>query len=198
MASDNFVFFDGVALGGNITKYGAESPTGESLDEKHKGWLEIKTFEFGCENPTTIGSATGGAGAGKFKLNPFKITKDVDMASSALFMACAAGAHYPTVFLSIRKAGGAQKDYLTYVFRMVFVTNVSWSGGGGEEAPEESVEFVYGAMGLAYTPQDSTGQPMADKRCMATWSQLLNENTLDITRNESYAFTGEPSSQTRS
>ena len=32
---------------------------------------EIKDFSFGIENPTTIGSATGGAGAGKIKFNEF-------------------------------------------------------------------------------------------------------------------------------
>ena len=29
------------------------------------GAFEIKDFSFGIENPTTIGNATGGAGAGK-------------------------------------------------------------------------------------------------------------------------------------
>lgn len=32
-----------------------------------RGGFEIKDFSFGVENPTTIGSATGGAGAGKIK-----------------------------------------------------------------------------------------------------------------------------------
>jgi hypothetical protein len=31
-------------------------------------------------------------------------------------------------------------DYLTYVFKMVYVTTIEWSGGGGEEAPEETPE----------------------------------------------------------
>lgn len=33
--------------------------------ENIKGGFEVKDFSFGVENPTTIGSATGGAGAGK-------------------------------------------------------------------------------------------------------------------------------------
>ena len=37
--------------------------------------FEIKDFSFGVENPTTIGSATGGAGAGKIKFNEFEIKK---------------------------------------------------------------------------------------------------------------------------
>jgi len=197
MACDNFLFFDGVAEGGAVALGGATSPAGESNDQFHKGWLELKSFEFGCENPTTIGSATGGAGAGKFKLNPFKITKDVDTSSAALFTACAAGAHYPTVLLSIRKAGGAQQDYLTYIFRMVFVTNVTWSGGGGEEAPEESVEFVYGAMGVSYTPQNAAGQPDVANKRMAQWSQIVNGPALATKVGDTYVWTGIPSSATK-
>jgi hypothetical protein len=40
-----------------------------------QGAFEIKDFSFGVENPTTIGSATSGAGAGKAKFNEFEITK---------------------------------------------------------------------------------------------------------------------------
>ena len=183
MACDNFLLFPEAAVGANL-KWKSSMPKGETLDVYHKDWLELKSFEVGCENPTTIGSATGGAGAGKFKLQPFKITKDVDTASTALFMACAAGAHYPTVILGIRKAGGEQKDYLQYCFRMVYVTNVSWSGGGGEEAPEETVEFVYGAMGIHYIPQKSTGEQDLANGQVAAWSQTTNQPTLEVERNK--------------
>ena len=36
---------------------------GETLDKDYKDWVEIKSFSFGVENPTTIGSQTGGAPA---------------------------------------------------------------------------------------------------------------------------------------
>lgn len=36
--------------------------TGESTDKAHLGWIEIASFQFGVTSPTTIGSATGGAG----------------------------------------------------------------------------------------------------------------------------------------
>jgi type VI secretion system secreted protein Hcp len=180
MAADNFLKFVDAAVGSNLSSggVGATQPVGESQDVAHEKWLEVKTFEFGAENPTTIGSATSGAGAGKFKLNPFKITKDVDTSSTSLFQACAAGAHFPTVCLSLRKAGGAQNDYLTFCFRMVFVTNISWSGGGGEEAPEETVEFVYGGLGVKYLPQKSTGA-MGVKRG-AEWNQITNKPNLTV------------------
>ena len=189
MACDNFLNFPEAAAGANL-KFGSNKPVGETKDKNHPNWLEIKTFEFGAENPTTIGSATGGAGAGKFKLNPFKITKDVDTSSTSRFMACAAGAHDPTVVLAIRKAGGTQMDYLKYAFRMVFVTNISWSGGGGEEAPEETVEFVYGAMGIQYIPQTTGGLPDAGKKQIAAWSQTTNQPNLDVVPDEPCTLPG--------
>lgn len=195
MACDNFLCFPKAAAGGNLTGMGnANQPKGESKDKTHAHWLELKTFEFGAENPTTIGSATGGAGAGKFKLNPFKITKDVDTSSPNLYMACAAGAHFPIVKLSIRKAGGQQSDYLTYEFAMVYVTSISWSGGGGEEAPEESVEFVYGAMGVMYTPQKPDGTMDPGNKQIAIWSQTTNSPSMEVVPGDGTKFDETPSS----
>ena len=43
---------------------------GDSLDANHKGWFEISGFDFGLGNTSSIGSATGGAGAGKVTFSP--------------------------------------------------------------------------------------------------------------------------------
>ena len=51
---------------------------GESTDSKHKGEIEIYSFSLGASNPTTIGSATGGAGAGKVSLSSFNFMKKTD------------------------------------------------------------------------------------------------------------------------
>ena len=71
------------------------------------GAFEIKDWSFGVENPTTIGSATGGAGAGKIKFNEFQITKMVDGASPAFFKNCVAGTHLKTVNVAYRPASAA-------------------------------------------------------------------------------------------
>jgi type VI protein secretion system component Hcp len=110
------------------------------------GAFEIKDFSFGVENPTTIGSATGGAGAGKIKFNEFTIKTKMDQASPAFFRNCVAGAHYKSVTLEMRKAGGdpasAGKPFLQFKFDTVFTTKVDWSGPG-DEGPEESITFVF-------------------------------------------------------
>lgn len=122
--------------------------------------FEIKDWSFSVENPTTIGSATGGAGAGKVKFNEFTITKTVDSASPVFFKNLATGAHYNTVTLIMRKAGGDPQSsghaFLKYTFGTVFTTKINWSGPG-DEGPEEQITFVYGTLTVQYQPQKPDG-----------------------------------------
>jgi type VI secretion system Hcp family effector len=104
---------------------------GESMDGQHQGWIEITSFSFDIPSHQTIGSATGGAGAGKIKFNEFTIKKTTDSASPAFFKNCVAGAHYKTVVLRVRKAGGdprsAGQPFLTYTFHDCLIT--AFTGG---------------------------------------------------------------------
>ncbi|MGH7742834.1 MAG: type VI secretion system tube protein Hcp, partial [Candidatus Eiseniibacteriota bacterium] len=75
------------------------------------------------------------------------------------------GAHYKTVVISMRKAGGDAnaKPYLQYTFATVFVTRVNWTGAG-DEGPTESITFTYGALEVQYTKQSSSDpKPYAKK-----------------------------------
>src|SRR5882672_4329811 len=114
MAVDAFIWFEKPGVG--------EAPVGETQDVYYqkKNAFEIKDFSFGAENPTTIGSATGGAGAGKIKFNEFTIKKTTDQASPLFFRNCAAGAHYKKVTLAVRKAGGDPKSAGTDFLKVVF------------------------------------------------------------------------------
>ena len=107
--------------------------------------FEIKDFPFGVENPTTIGSGTGGAGAGKIKFNEFTIKKTSDGASPAFFKNCCVGAHYKTVTIDMRKAGGDPKSvarpFLQFELETVYVTKIDWSGPG-DEGPETDFNFA--------------------------------------------------------
>jgi len=145
-------------------------------------WFEIKEFSFGIENKATLGSATGGAGAGKVQFNEFSIKKTVDLASAAFFKNCCAGAHYKYVRIATRKAGGDAKSagapYLLFNFGTVFTTKVEWSGPG-DEGPEESITFVFGTMEIQYTKQSETGEMIAgeDSYMEVAWNQMVNRDT---------------------
>lgn len=179
MAADNFLWFPSAATGGLLTGKSSQ-PQGETTDawfSKRKAF-ECLSFSFGVAQAETSGSASTGAGAGKAKFEEFSIEKAVDLASVPIYNACTAGAHFPSVMLAIRKAGGSNLLYLQYIFRMVFVTGINWSGGGGEEAPRETIKFKFGAMGIQYIQQKADGTE--GTKIQGLWSTTTNKPTLDV------------------
>ena len=179
MAADNFLWFPSAATGGLLSSK-ATKPEGETTDSwfsKDKA-LEILSFGFGVSQAETSGSGTTGASAGKAKFEEFSIEKFVDLASVPLYNACTAGAHFPSIMLAIRKAGGTNLLYLQYIFRMVFVTGINWSGGGGEEPPKETIKFKFGAMGIQYISQKADGGE--GTKLTASWSTTTNKPSLEV------------------
>jgi type VI secretion system secreted protein Hcp len=78
MAFDSFLKIDGIP--------------GESLDQKHKGEIEVLSFAFGAAN-TGSPRGGGGGGAGKVAFNDFHFVHRLDKASPNLLLACANGKH---------------------------------------------------------------------------------------------------------
>lgn len=105
---------------------------GESTDAKHKGWIEVSSFQLEQvrQAATTVGSATGGAGAGRVSVHDISITKRVDKSTPSLFKHCASGVHIPTATISMRKAGGNQQEYLVIKLVDVLVSSYRTSGSG--------------------------------------------------------------------
>ena len=179
MAADNFLWFPAPATGGLLVGK-ATQPEGETTDNwfSKKKALEVLSFGFGVTQAETSGSGSTGAGAGKAKFEEFTVEKNVDLASVPLYNACTAGAHYPSVMLAIRKAGGSNLLYVQYIFRMVFVTGINWSGGSGEEAPKETIKFKFGAMGIQYISQKADGSE--GTKIQGLWSTTTNKPSLDV------------------
>jgi type VI secretion system secreted protein Hcp len=100
---------------------------------QHKGWIEVSSFQLEQVRTaaTTIGSATGGAGAGKVSVHDISITKRVDKSTPSLFKHCANGVHIPNGQISMRKAGGTQQEYLVIKLTDIFVSSYRAVGGGG-------------------------------------------------------------------
>jgi len=148
---------------------------GESTAAGHEGWIDLQEFHapggahgafeladwsFSVENPTTIGSATGGAGAGKASFSEFTVTKTTDKSSTAFLLHAANGASFPTATIHLVKRGGggggkAGAPFLVFRFQTVFTTKVQWSDGG-DGGPEEEISFVYGSIEVQYTAQDGS------------------------------------------
>jgi type VI secretion system secreted protein Hcp len=176
MAFDAFVVFtkgSGTAL-----------PTfGETLDTMFKAAkaFEISEFSFGAENTLSIGSATGGAGAGKATFKEFTIKKLTDTGSTSLFQSCVTGGHYQKVYLFLRKSGQDAMTsggvYMKFAFGTVAVKSITWSGSSGDDMPTEEVVFEYGQIAINYTQQLQTGQ-VTGATTIASWNRV--NNTADI------------------
>jgi len=180
MAFDAFVKF--VPAGG-----AAKEIKGESTDSFFKGtdgWFEVKEFSFGIENTLNISSASGGAGAGKADFKEFTIKKQTDRASASLVTTCGTGGHYKDVQLHLRKSGvsaGEQAGgvYLEFHFKVVAVKSIEWSGSSGDDVPEETCVFEYGALKAIYRPQNKDGTLDDAGKQIAAWNKLTNSNNFD-------------------
>jgi type VI secretion system secreted protein Hcp len=179
MACDNYVWFSAAATGGLLSS-AATKPAGETQDKffKTKNAMECLSISFGVAQAETTASTSTGSSAGKAKFDEFTIEKFVDLASVPIFNACCAGAHFPTMHLAVRKAGGDQLKYFQIIFRQVFVTSIGWNGGGGEEAPKETIKFKYNAMGVQYVRQLATGA--AGTPIQAMWSIATGKPELTV------------------
>lgn len=179
MAGDNFMWFPENAKGGLLTGKAAK-PEGETTDKWFKKYkaFELQDFSFGVKQEETTGSGATGSGAGKVDFEDFTVSKAVDLGTVPLYQACTAGAHFPTVMIAIRKAGGAGLIYVQFMFRQVFVISIGHEGGSGDEAPKESIAFKFGAMGIRYVQQLADGSQGTKMEGM--WNCTENAPTLNV------------------
>jgi type VI secretion system secreted protein Hcp len=177
MAVDAFVQFGkGGAAGVDID--------GETLDREMSKMkprpFDITDWSFSISQKVNMGSASGGAGAGKVEFDEFNITKTVDKSSPSFLAALCTGSHFETVTLMMRKAGAAKGAsgaiFLKFDFKMVFCTGVDWAHD--EEAPTETLTFQYGALQVTYKKQNKDGSLGADQT--GSWSRVLNSKTFDV------------------
>jgi type VI secretion system secreted protein Hcp len=150
---------------------------GESTDKALPRAISVKEFDWAIENPTTIGSASGGAGAGKAKLAPLTIKKLVDASSPGLMAAAGRGAALPGATIVVRNGNpGAPDAYLQYRLKTVFVTRVGVAAAAGDEGVEETVELRYGSLTQRYVPTRPTG---AKAPIVNGWDQIVNDQMTD-------------------
>ena len=106
------------------------------------GPTPIINFTLGGTNPTTIGSATGGAGAGKVAFSPLIVTKMLDGLSVVLLTHMSSGQHFSEV--KIEAFGPGNALLATYRFKSAFV--VADIVGSSTMSLTEQVTLVFGIL----------------------------------------------------
>jgi type VI secretion system secreted protein Hcp len=132
---------------------------GESVDAKHKDWIDVLSWSWGEAHPAAPASGSG-AGAGKVHFGEMSFSTFVSKASPALFLACASGQHVKEAKLVGRKAGKGQQEFITWTFSDVLVSAYNTGSSGGEDAPIDSVSLDATRVQVTYsavTPPVSAG-----------------------------------------
>ena len=147
---------------------------GESADANHKGEIDIVSFSWGATNRSNIGSATGGAGAGKAQFQQLIFVKKADASTPLLVQACASGQHCKDGTFTVRKAGGTQLEYLKLALKVVFVTDFQQQGSPkDDEIPLEKVTVTVGSLVVQYQQQGADGRALGGP-LLASWNQVKN------------------------
>jgi type VI secretion system Hcp family effector len=143
MPADNFLQITGIK--------------GESMDDKHKDWIEVLSFNWGVSQMASASqSSSGGGTTQRADFQDLSIVKLMDSASPLLFKSCVKGDHLDEVKLELCRAGGDKLIYMEYIMNNVIISSLSVGGGGGGE-PTESVTFNYGKIKLNYIKQARKG-----------------------------------------
>ena len=149
MAFDAFLKIDGIP--------------GESTDDKHKDWIEILSFNFGMEQPSSAtDSSAGGGTTERVNVDDINIVKHLDKASPKLYESCCTGKHIKDVTIELCRAGGDKVKYMEIKMEHVVISKVHPGGNsqGSDGFPTEAVSFNFGKVKWTYTQQkraDGTG-----------------------------------------
>jgi type VI secretion system secreted protein Hcp len=152
-----------------------EGIEGDSQDEGHAKEIDISSYSYGVNMLLSAPGSSGSATTEKASFTDFVVTKNLDMASSKLFVAIAQGQHFPTVTVSVERADGkgGKVKYMQYAMTDAVIASLSTSHGGSG-LPMESLAFGYSKIELTYIQTDpATGDPQGN--IAGGWDLALNK-----------------------
>ncbi len=133
-----------------------EGIDGESQDSKHKGEIDLESWSWGETNAGSHAYGSGG-GAGKVDMHDFSFTMRVNKASPKLLLACANGSHIKTAFLTCRKAGKDQQEYLKIKFSDLLISSFQTGGSSGDIVPVDQIAINFSKIEYEYAEQKPDG-----------------------------------------
>lgn len=145
---------------------------GESQATGHEKEIQISMWSLGATNPSGVALGTG-SGSGKVTISSLNVQKEVDTASTKLFLKCCDGTHFDTGTVFCREAGGtAPVEYWTMELQQVFIDSISWGAASGGGKPTESVSISFAQAKITYWSQNAQGGK--DQKLEAGWNVKTN------------------------
>jgi type VI secretion system secreted protein Hcp len=147
---------------------------GESLDDKHKDWIEVLSYSHDVSIPVFSSAFGEGHVTGDSEHDAFTIVKELDKSSPKLAEALCTGKHIPNIRLELCRAGGDKEKFMEYKMQDVIVSGyetimpahvqgqstlehkhiIIVGISGGETLPMEEVSFNYRQFMWEYTTAD--------------------------------------------
>lgn len=132
---------------------------GESMDDKHKNWVEVHNVSWGVTQPrATAVSTAGGHTSGKAEVHEVVFDKLADIASPVLFQTCAAGKTLPKAKFEFFRADGdgSRVKYFEIELENVMLSSVVPTSGNGGIITEK-VHLASSKLKCTYTQQKIGG-----------------------------------------
>ena len=132
---------------------------GESLDDKHKDWIECTSVAWGVLQPRSATASTGGGHtAERCEHQEIQLTKLADLSSPILLQTCSAGKTIPKAKLEFMRADGQGEriKYFEIELENVLIGGVSPSVAEGSII-QESVGLKFSKIKWKYTQQKIGG-----------------------------------------
>ncbi len=132
---------------------------GESMDDKHKDWIECTSVSWGVSQPRSATASTGGGHtAERCEHQEIALTKLADLSSPILLQTCSAGKTIPKAKLEFMRADGQGEriKYFEIELENVLIGGISPSVAEGSII-QEQVGLKFSKIKWKYTQQKVTG-----------------------------------------
>jgi type VI protein secretion system component Hcp len=130
--------------------------TGDATLKGFAGWFSVDGFDWGVQHTTTIGSATGGAGAGKTSFSPLTVDIHSLAGLATLFGDVAKGGNLGTVELAaVDTVKGQSLEVYDVKLSEVFLTGLE--NDPGPNGVETALGFEFGKVAMTVQPPTTKG-----------------------------------------
>jgi len=148
---------------------------GESTDDRHKNWIEVKDVTGAVHQPRAASVSTaGGMTSGRASLSDITFKKLADISSPALQQHCAMGKTIPKAVFEFMRADGDGKPipYYKITLENVMISGVTFDSGA-DATIEELVHLAYSQIKWEYVKQGIRGG--AEGSTLGGWDCAANK-----------------------
>jgi type VI secretion system secreted protein Hcp len=137
---------------------------GESADDKHKGEIDVYSWNWGATQTGSSQTATG-SGTGKADVHDLTFTTRLEACHAPLLGLLLKGKPFKKALLTLRKAGDKPLEYLKIEMSNGIISSLQFGGTPTDEHQTATVTLNFAQVKFDYTPQATDGSGQATITC---------------------------------